>query len=360
MRSHSFDLKIISEIQNINYKTFYRWVRDEFCEISSPKVQQELHGHDTPSSSGSGKPYMVEVPIFRPECVGESMAIDEKSVGNEVYTVFTNSKTGNIALMCSSLEASNICLIMSRFGETVLGRVKSVTRDFSATYEAVATRMLPSAMQTVDKFHTVKELMSDLQSFRIELKNKELKRYKKERAAHKKAYLEDQRLPRSKQTIRKVYHPQTLQNGETTAELLNRSKYLLYKRPDDWTFRQAQRAKLLFETFPELHLPYQQAVTFRNWYQGQINDLRDFKECRLKEWIDDVMATKKSPLSAFADTIESNWDYVLNYFVGHNTNAIAESTNAKIQIAAIKNRGARDIDFFFFRLAHFLNPVTSF
>ena len=199
---------------------------------------------------------MVEVPIFRPECVGESMAIDEKSVGNEVYTVFTNSKTGNIALMCSSLEASNICLIMSRFDETVLGRVKSVTRDFSATYEAVATRMLPSAMQTVDKFHTVKELMSDLQSFRIELKNKEQKRYKKERAAHKKAYLEDQRLPRSKQTIRKVYHPQTLQNGETTAELLNRSKYLLYKRPDDWTFRQAQRAKLLFETFPELHLPY--------------------------------------------------------------------------------------------------------
>ena len=42
-----------------------------------------------------------------------------------------------------------------------------------------------------------------------------------------------------------------------------------------------------------------------------------------------------------------------------NTNAIAESTNAKIQMAAIKNRGARDLDFFFFRFAHFLNPVTS-
>ena len=34
-------------------------------------------------------------------------------------------------------------------------------------------------------------------------------------------------------------------------------------------------------------------------------------------------------------------------------------TKAKIQMAAIKNRGARDLDFFFFRLAHFLNPVTS-
>ena len=44
----------------------------------------------------------------------------------------------------------------------------------------------------------------------------------------------------------------------------------------------------------------------------------------------DVTATKKSPLSAFADTIESNWDYVLNYFIGHNTNAIAESTKSFI------------------------------
>lgn len=52
--------------------------------------------------------------------------------------------------------------------------------------------------------------------------------------------------------------------------------------------------------------------------------------------------------------IESNRDCIINYFDGFHTNAIAESTNAKIQIAAIKNRGSRDRDFFLYRLANFL------
>ena len=359
VKNHPFDLKIISDIQNLKYKTFYRWVRDEFCRIPSAEVQQELHEHDMVSAGGYGRPYMVDVPIFRPECVGESMAIDEKSVGDEVYTVFTNAKTGNIALMCSSLEASSISLVMSKFGDEVLNRVKSITRDFSSTYEAVANRMLPSSMQTVDKFHAIKELMTDLQAFRIELKNKELKRYRKEKALHKKAYQEDQKLPRSRRTIKKVYHPEKLPNGETTAELLHRSRYLLYKRPAEWSFRQLSRAKLLFGAFPDLQRAYQQTVTFRDWYKGQSFDSRNVKEHLLSKWIEDVRAAPKSPLAPFADTVECNWDYMLNYFVGHNTNAIAESTNAKIQMAAIKNRGARDLDFFFFRLAHFLNPVTS-
>ncbi|MCQ2222053.1 MAG: transposase, partial [Prevotella sp.] len=347
MKNHPFDLKIISDIQNLKYKTFYRWVRDEFCRIPSAEVQQELHEHDMVSAGGYGRPYMVDVPVFRPECVGESMAIDEKSVGDEVYTVFTNAKTGNIALMCSSLEASSISLVMSRFGDEVLNRVKSITRDFSSTYEAVANRMLPSSMQTVDKFHAIKELMTDLQAFRIELKNKELKRYRKEKALHKKAYQEDQKLPRSRRTVKKVYHPEKLPNGETTAELLHRSRYLLYKRPAEWSFRQLSRAKLLFGAFPDLQRAYQQTVTFRDWYKGQPFDSRDVKEHLLSKWIEDVRATSKSPLAPFADTVECNWDYMLNYFVGHNTNAIAESTNAKIQMAAIKNRGARDLDFFF-------------
>lgn len=84
--------------------------------------------------------------------------------------------------------------------------------------------------------------------------------------------------------------------------------------------------------------------------------------CLLKqsEAFGGVMVGAQVAQSAFADTIESILEYVLNCFVGHKANAIAEGTNAKIQIASIKNRGARDIDFFFFRLAHFLNPVTSF
>lgn len=50
----------------------------------------------------------------------------------------------------------------------------------------------------------------------------------------------------------------------------------------------------------------------------------------------------------------TNRDYIVNYFDGFHTNAIAESTNAQIQLAAIKNRGSRDLDYFLYRVANFL------
>ena len=346
-------------MQNLNYKTFYRWTRDEYCDIDGAVAQEELHGHDVTAEDDAGKESLVEVPIYRPECVGESMAIDEKSIGNNVYTTFTNAETGRIALMCGSLKSSVISTVLTGFGEGVLRNVKSVTRDFSTSFEAVLGKTFPSAMQTVDKFHAVKELMTDLQAFRISLKSKELKRYTQERKKHAKLYAEDQKKPKSEQSLKKVYHPALLPNGETTAELLHRSRYLLYKRPIDWSPQQAERAKLLFSIFPELCKAYMQATEFRDWYVGNTSDSRDGKEHLLKLWLKDVLETPYSPLKAFANTVKANWDYLLNYFVGHHTNAIAESTNAQIQIAAIKNRGARDSDFFFYRISHFLNPVTS-
>ncbi len=38
----------------------------------------------------------------------------------------------------------------------------------------------------------------------------------------------------------------------------------------------------------------------------------------------------------------------------HRTSAGSGSTNAKIQMAAIKNSGSRDLDFFLCRVANFL------
>lgn len=51
---------------------------------------------------------------------------------------------------------------------------------------------------------------------------------------------------------------------------------------------------------------------------------------------------------------EANCEYIVNYFDGYHTNAIAVSTNAKIQLAAIKNRGSRDLVFLHYCVANFL------
>ena len=65
------------------------------------------------------------------------------------------------------------------------------------------------------------------------------------------------------------------------------------------------------------------------------------------------MEIKQSPFNNFCSLVEANRDYIVNYFDGFHTNAIAESTNAQIQLAAIKNRGSRDLDFFLYRVANF-------
>jgi len=52
--------------------------------------------------------------------------------------------------------------------------------------------------------------------------------------------------------ISKTYNPTKLSNGETTPELLSRSQYFTDIDPKKWNEYQFNKAKLLFENFPEL------------------------------------------------------------------------------------------------------------
>lgn len=48
------------------------------------------------------------------------------------------------------------------------------------------------------------------------------------------------------------YYPERLENGETRAELLARSKGLLMMSPEKWTDTQKERAEILFREFPDI------------------------------------------------------------------------------------------------------------
>jgi hypothetical protein len=154
--------------------------------------------------------------------------------------------------------------------------------------------------------------------------------------------------------MKKKYRVPTLPNGETRAEMLHRCRYLLYKSPQDWTDSQRQRAKLLFSYYPNLSDAYDQYIRFRKWYTLDPDCGKDLKDWQLSLWLKHAREIKQSPFNNFCSFVEANRDYIVNYFDGFHTNAIAESTNAKIQLAAIKNRGSRDLDFFLYRVANFL------
>lgn len=47
-----------------------------------------------------------------------------------------------------------------------------------------------------------------------------------------------------------TYHPQTFDNGDTSKQLLARSRYLLFKKDTSWSHSQRKRAEILFCEYP--------------------------------------------------------------------------------------------------------------
>jgi len=152
--------------------------------------------------------------------------------------------------------------------------------------------------------------------------------------------------------ISKTYHPLRLSNGETTPELLSRSRYLMVIDPQKWNEYQVKRAILLFENFPELKQAVDEINCFRNWYKPKPTEYEPFENERtLGNWIDKIENSETNEMKNFRNLVVNHEQRILNYHRhGNKTNAIAESVNAKIKEAIRKNNGSRDLDFFHFRL----------
>jgi transposase len=356
---HPFDLKVISTVLGLNYSKFYRWYKEIFSEYKTEQEQQKLHEHDIGEKPTSDKKtFHIRVPILKPEHIGSHMAIDEKHINGVFYTVLTNGSTGKVALMIASMNPKEIGKCLLKFGDK-LQYVSTLSRDLSPVYHSIADQYFPQATQVADKFHVIAHAIDSVQDIRIRLKQEELKNQRLEQAQHKldyQQYIENKKED-SQQNIPKMsktFYPKRLKNGETKAELLTRSKYLLYKMPQSWNPYQAYRAELLFEQFPQLQQAYHQINIFRKWYEPNniLDETWSFltAETALLDWLDKTENSSISEIQNLRSTVQNHEQFIINYHLKYITNAIAESVNAKIKLATRSNKGTRDIDFFHFRL----------
>jgi len=103
------------------------------------------------------------------------MAIDEKHIGEDFYTIISNRQTGKIAMLCNSYKLEELEQVLIRH-PFVLPKVKSITRDFSALYQKLCSQLFPKAIQVGDKFHVIRNLMAAHQAIRIRYRQKELQK----------------------------------------------------------------------------------------------------------------------------------------------------------------------------------------
>lgn len=310
-------------------QTIYRWHRELLSGYPEAIASGKWRQDDIHTSSGP-----VPVPIFKAENLGPEMAIDEKKMGEEMYTVFSNRETGKIAILAETMNVNELLNLTRKWGSHAQ-KVTHITCDLSPSYESFCTQAFPLARQTADKFHIVRYMTDAVQAVRIRLRQQEISK-----------------LPKKPSDRKRQDQETRLENGETPRELLTRSRYLLFKLSSQWTPSQKKRAAFLFKFYPEIKSAYELVEQIRIWYQAKnIGQSVDILQTQLYEWTEDADEVKIPEISNLVRLMMAHEDKIFGYFITGKTNAKAEAINSHLQRFIASNYGIRDKDFFLYRVS---------
>jgi len=277
--------------------------------------------------------------VLFPENMGVNLSIDETSLSKgELYTILTNKSAkgqkGTLVAMIKGTKAQNVISILNKISKNKRLKVKEVTLDMANNMNLIIKKCFPKADIVTDRFHVQKLASEAVQQERVKFRWEALD-------AENNAI----ELSRTKGVD---YYPEILPNGDTLKQLLARSRYLLFKSSSKWTKTQTERAKILFETFPEIHKSYKLAQKLNYIYEN--NTIKMVAMTKMAHWYREVEHTGNKAFNTVARSFQFHYDTILNFFNNRSTNASAESFNAKIKEFRAQFRGVRDVSFFIFRL----------
>lgn len=346
---------VISSVLQMDNQLLWRWYRDHLSGFRESEADGSHHRHDLVLSEKES----IRVPVFKPENIGSQMAIDEKQIGEDMHTIISNRQTGKIAVMACSLRFSDLQKILFRI-EPECRKVETLTRDLSPLYAKVGNELFFNSSAIADKFHLIRSLMESCQDVRVRFRQEKLREKRIQHEKHKKEQKEkqqqckEQNIDFEKEKFK--YMEEKLSNGETVLEALARSRYLLFKYPEDQTESQQKRAKALFEKYPEMEKAYETSCLFRNWMKKEnVGKSRQALKEQLNDWYRKVEQDGIDEMLNFKSLVERNLLPIMNYFRFGATNAIAESINSRIQRFIMINQGTRDREFFYFRTAKYFS-----
>lgn len=279
--------------------------------------------------------------LIFPENIGPRLSIDETALSQgELYTIITNKKAkgkkGALVAILSGTKVEPIVDQLLKIPASIRNKVQEITLDMAFSMKHIARKCFPKAIQVTDRFHVQKLAIEALQDLRIKHRWEAID-------------LENEQLQQAK-TKGIDYSPEFFDNGDTTKQLLARSRYLLYKAPSNWTLTQAHRAKILFKSYPDIHQAYTLVNGLRNIFNQ--NTKVEIAYTKLAHWYKQVEESGFKAFNIVANSIHLNYRSILNYFRNRSTNASAESFNAKIKAFRSQFRGVKNIEFFLYRLTN--------
>ena len=276
--------------------------------------------------------------MFFEDNIGEYLSLDETSLSKgELYTYLTNKKgkgkKGTLIACIKGTKASEISDVITKIPLEKRLKVKEVTVDMARNMEAAVKKCFPNAAIVTDRFHVVKLVLDGLQHLRVKLRWEAIEKENKDIKKAKSKGLK--------------FRPKEFENGDTLKQLLARSRYILAKKEIDLTDNQSARAKILYRLYPKLKKAYNHCMQLRNIYK---TIPKSIAREEFDRWIEKTNELKIEQFYTAANSINYNKENILNFFNNRNTNANAESFNAKIKLFRANLRGVTDVTFFLFRL----------
>lgn len=295
-----------------------------------------------------------------PENIGPNLSIDETCLSTgEVYTIVSNKaahgRKGCLVAIVKGTKAKEVSKALKKIPEELRLSVEEITLDFSDAMHGIVEECFPKTMRTLDRFHHQQFCIEAMQEVRREHRREQMTRDANAREEHRLRMKEltsndGPWIDADGNTIRRnaKYRPERLENDETRAELLMRSKGLLTMSPEKWTDTQKERAEILFREFPDIHTAFSLTHSLRMIFSQRCTKEQG-RKC-LKSWYAKVGEFGNKAFNDIAAAMYDREDEILNYFVNRSTNASAESLNAKIKHFRAQLRGIIDKKFFLFRL----------
>ena len=276
--------------------------------------------------------------MIYPENITSHLGIDEVSLSKgELYTFVTNKthngRRGSLVASIKGTKSQTITEVLNKLPIHKRDQVKEISLDMAPNMALSCRECFTHSSLVVDRFHVVKLANEALQSLRVKERWKAIDR---ENKAIKRARSKGER-----------YIPKTFKNGDTSRQLLARSRYVLAKKQNEWTQTQKQRAEILFKQYSDLEKAYHLTLEFRNIYEQTD---RSKAKVTLKQWMQKALLFNKDAFQTVVRSIENHLENILNFFNNRNTNANAESFNARIKLFRANQRGVVDTQFFLFRL----------
>lgn len=312
---------------------------EKFYNIDGNHFGQQYKEHLSGYDKWEQKEHASKWMLF-PDNIGTHLSLDETSLTNgELYTILTNKaakgRKGALVAMIEGTQSETIIEVLKQIPEEYRNKVAEVTLDMAGSMHKIVRKCFPKAVKVIDRFHVQKLAYDALQEMRIK---------------HRwDAINEETNAIENAKSDDKKYVPELLANGDTRKQLLARSRYLLFKSGEKWTDNQKQRAKVLFELYPDLKEAYSLTHSLRMIFSK--TTIKGVAYTKLAKWFNDVTDSGFKSFNTISATVYTHYPDILNFFDNRSTNASAESFNAKIKAFRAALRGVTETSFFMFRLA---------